>query len=243
MKPELNIDFCTGFFYIFIEKKLCLESITGALSSTLCGANNECAAGCLDYILCEDMQCVNTQDPLYLHKQPLEQPEVAPGDAADGSQSLRIRKIRAVEGQAQLAPMARQHRGELVIVQRTGVMREADPAVQLRITRQAFVDAWHANEHQAERRAIKHITQMFEGGRREPFGFINDDQLDPTVPSDTALPVTVEAMMLFDTAIHARRQQMQVFPEFTPGAADGWGIENCPGTRQGSIHVCIGGLA
>src|SRR5215471_14541523 len=102
---------------------LCLESITGALSSTLCGANNECAAGCLDHILCDDMQFVNTQDPLYLHKQPMEQPEVAPGDAADGSHSLRISKIRAVEGQAQLAPMARQHKGELVIVQRTVVMR------------------------------------------------------------------------------------------------------------------------
>jgi hypothetical protein len=84
---------------------------------------------------------------------------------------------------------------------------------------------------------------MFEGGRRETFGFINDDQLNPTVPSDTALPVTVEAVMLFDTALRARRQQMQVFPEFTQGAADGWGIENRPRTRQGSIHVCIRGLA
>jgi hypothetical protein len=122
-------------------------------------------------------------------------------------------------------------------------MSEADTAVKLRITRQAFFDAWHANEHQAERRAIKHITQMFEGGRRETFGFINDDQLSPTVPSDTALPVTVAAVMLFDTALHARRHQMQVFPEFAQGAADGWGIENRPGTRQGSIHVGIGGLA
>ena len=139
--------------------------------------------------------------------------------------------------------MARQHKGELVILQRTVVMREADTAVKLRITRQAFFDARHANEHQADRRAIKHITQMFEGGRRETFGFINDDQLDPTVPSDTALPVMVEAVMLFDTAIHARRQQMQVFPEFTQGAADSWGIENRPGTRQGSIHLGIGGLA
>jgi hypothetical protein len=59
-------------------------------------------------------------------------------------------------------------------------MREADTAVKLRITRQAFFDARHANERQADRRAIKHITQMFEGGRRETFGFINDDQ--PAIP-------------------------------------------------------------
>jgi hypothetical protein len=84
---------------------------------------------------------------------------------------------------------------------------------------------------------------MFEGGRRETFGFINDDQLSPTGPSDTALPVTVAAVMLFDTALHARRHQMQVFPEFAQGAADGWGRENRPGTRQGSIHVGSGGLA
>src|SRR5438105_1647863 len=132
---------------------MCPESINGAPSSTLCGANNECAAGCLDHILCDDMQFVNTQDPLHLHKQPMEQPKVAPGDAADGGHGLRVSKISAVEGQAQLAPMARQHKGELVILQRTVVMREADTAVKLRITRQAFFEARHANEHQAERRA------------------------------------------------------------------------------------------
>jgi hypothetical protein len=31
-------------------------------SSTLCGANNECAAGCLDHVLCDDIQLVNKQD-------------------------------------------------------------------------------------------------------------------------------------------------------------------------------------
>src|SRR5215470_10641728 len=30
--------------------------------------------------------------------------------------------------------------------------------IELRITRHAFVDARHANEHQAERRTIKHVT-------------------------------------------------------------------------------------
>src|SRR5437879_3374906 len=119
-------------------------------SSTLCGANNECAAGCLDHVLCDDMQLVNKQDPLNLHKQPVEQPEIALGDAADGGHGLRIRKISAVKGQAQLTPMTRQYKGELIALQRTVVMREADPAVELRITRHAFVDARHANEHQAE---------------------------------------------------------------------------------------------
>ena len=41
------------------------------------------------------------------------------GDAADGGNGLRVRKISAVEGQAQLAPMARQHKGQLVALQRT----------------------------------------------------------------------------------------------------------------------------
>jgi hypothetical protein len=53
----------------------------------------------------------------------------------------------------------------------------------------------------------------------------------------------VEAVMLFDTALHARRQQRQVFAEFTQGAADSWGIANRPGTRHGSLHLGIGGLA
>ena len=100
------------------------ESINGASSLTLCGANHECAAGGLDHVLCDDIQLVNKQDPLNLHKQPVEQPEIAIGDAADSGNGLRVRKISAVEGQAQLAPMARQHKGELVLLQWTVVMRE-----------------------------------------------------------------------------------------------------------------------
>jgi hypothetical protein len=42
------------------------ESVNGAPSSTLCGANNECAAGRLNHILCDDIQFVNKQDPLNL---------------------------------------------------------------------------------------------------------------------------------------------------------------------------------
>ena len=34
---------------------------------------------------------------------------------------------------------------------------------------------------------------------------------------------------------------MQVCTEFTQGSADGWGMEHRPGTRQGGLHVCIGG--
>jgi hypothetical protein len=139
--------------------------------------------------------------------------------------------------------MARQHKGELVILQWTVVMREADTAVKLRRTRQAFVAARHANEPQADRRALNYVTQMFEGGRRETFGCITADQLDPPGSSDTAWPVTVEAVLLVATAIRARRQQRQVLPVFTPGAADGWGREHRPGTRQGGIHVGIGGRA
>src|SRR5438876_4909940 len=117
--------------------------------------------------------------------------------------------------------MARQHKGELVALQRTVVMSEADTAVELRITRHAFFDARHANEHQANMRAIKYVTQMFEGGRRETFGFVNNEKLDHIVPSDAAFPVTVASSMLLDTDIHARNHQMRVFPEFTQGSADG----------------------
>jgi hypothetical protein len=46
------------------------------------------------------MQLVNKQDPLNLHKQPVEQPEIAIGDAADGGHGLRVRKISAIKGQA-----------------------------------------------------------------------------------------------------------------------------------------------
>src|SRR3989442_711164 len=131
---EGNGDFCFEEFFLLFRECLCFSTIHGAQSSTLCGADHECAAGCLDHILCEDMQFVNKQEPINLHKQPVEQPEVSPGDAADGGHGLRVSKISAVEGQAQLAPMARQHKGEFVVLQRTVVMSEADTAVELRIT-------------------------------------------------------------------------------------------------------------
>src|SRR5262249_42218418 len=132
---------------------------------------------------------------------------------------------------------------ELITLQRTAVMREADPAVELRITRHAFFDARHANEHQAERRAITDVTKMFEGGRRETCGVVNNDQLDPKVLSDAAFPITVDSAMLLDTDLHARRHPMKVFTEFLQGSADGWGMKNRPGTRQCGIHLVIGGLA
>ena len=50
-------------------ESLWLSTIHGAISSTLCGANNECAAGGLDHILCNDTQFVDTQDTLNLNEQ------------------------------------------------------------------------------------------------------------------------------------------------------------------------------
>jgi len=41
--------------------------INGAKSSTLCGANDECAAVGLDHILCDDTQFVDTQNTLNLN--------------------------------------------------------------------------------------------------------------------------------------------------------------------------------
>ena len=93
----------------------------------------------------------------------VEQSEVAVGDAADGGDGLRVRKVSTVKGQAQCAPVARQHKRELIALQRTGVRRETDTARELRITRHTFLDARHANAHQAESRAINHVTQLFDG--------------------------------------------------------------------------------
>ena len=57
-------------YYISLQTitKMGPESINGAQSLSLYGANNECAAGCFDHILCNDSQFVNKQDPLNLHK-------------------------------------------------------------------------------------------------------------------------------------------------------------------------------
>jgi hypothetical protein len=44
------------------------------------------------------------------------------GEAADGGNGLRVRKISAVKGQAQCTPMTRQYKGELIALQRTVVV-------------------------------------------------------------------------------------------------------------------------
>jgi hypothetical protein len=105
----------------------------------------------------------HTQDTLNLHEKSVEQSEVAVGDAADGGHGLRVRKVSTVERQAKFAPVARQHKRELIALKRTGVMRETDTAIELRITRHPFLDARHTNEHQANSRPIKHVTQIFDG--------------------------------------------------------------------------------
>ena len=99
----------------------------------LCCAYDQSAPGGFDHVVSDDGQAVDLEDALDLDEQPVEQPEVASGDACDGRTCLGVCEVGAVEGQAELPPMAGKDERQLVALQGPVLVDEADAAVELGI--------------------------------------------------------------------------------------------------------------
>lgn len=89
------------------------------------------APGGIDNLVGNEGQLVDLHDPLDLGEQPMQEAEIAAGDAGDRGDGLRVRKISVVQTDAQRAPMTRQNEGQLVAGERPVMMREPDAAVKL----------------------------------------------------------------------------------------------------------------
>ena len=107
----------------------------------------------------------------------MDEPEVAAGDAADGGDGLCVGEVGEVQGEAELAPVAAQDEGELVVAEGSVFVGEADAAVELRVAGQALVDVGYPDEQEPERSAVEAVAQVLQGRRGQPIGLVDDEQV------------------------------------------------------------------
>lgn len=135
------------------------------------------AGGGFDDIVGDGLQLVDLQHPLDLGEQSLDHAEVAAGQPLDRGDGLRIREVLRIQAFAQAFPVPVQHEQQLVFAQGTVAMREPQPAEQLGVVSEALVDAGHADEHDRHIVTIMDVAQHLQGGGRQSFCLVDDDQL------------------------------------------------------------------
>jgi hypothetical protein len=123
------------------------------------------------------VQIVNLQNPLDLGEEPLQQPEIPTGDPDNRGDGFGVGEFRGMQCQPELGLLLRQDKLELFAAQRSELMDEANPGVELRIPCQAFFDPGHANQDQAQLAPVIEIPYLLQAGGFEPVGFIDDDEL------------------------------------------------------------------
>ena len=105
----------------------------------------------------------------------------------------------------------------------------------------ALFDAGHADEDESHVISIKDVPQVFDGGVFQPFGFINDDQLDafrqrPSAINDphpgTDVPI--------DKNIDLPAQPFEFLLNFARRAADARGEEQGARAGQGGMNLVVG---
>ncbi len=91
-------------------------------------------------------------------------------------------------------------------------MGKSDAAVELRIAAHAFFDAGHADQDQSDLGAVELFAQMFQSRVGQPFGLIDDDQLDLCVPGSHEFAF-LRRVALVDAGHDAAPQLVEVFAD------------------------------
>lgn len=208
---------------------------------TLRSADNKGAAGGFHNILRDDRQAVDFHDAFNLNEQAVKETEVAAGYASDRCNGLRISKVRFIEQQAELAPVARQNERQFIALQGPIVMGKTDAAVKLRIARKALFHTGHSDQNDTQASAVKYVADKFEPRDRQPLGFIEDEHLNvqtilPVVPSNVTVEVIVNAII--DGADMINKS----FLEIAQRAHYGRRVENCT-RRSKNRPVAAAGAA
>jgi predicted transcriptional regulator len=100
------------------------------------------------------------------------------------------------------------HEAQLVAAERPVVVGEADAAVELRVAREAFLEAGHADQDDGDRVAIEEVAQLLEAGGLEAVGFVDDDQLDvPGLVGEDRVAAAVGLEVVFDDGAEAPAQR------------------------------------
>ena len=97
-------------------------------------------------------------------------------------------------------------------------MGEADPTIELRIAGHALLNAWHADQNEADVVPVEDVTQVFQGGRVETLRLVEDHQLY-IFPGQRAFCC---APMLIDADVDAAEHLVQLVSKRTEVGSDIW---------------------
>lgn len=136
--------------------------------------------------------------------------------------------------------MALEDEGEFVLRERRISVREADAAVELRVSGHAPLDTGHADQDQAGIAAVELVAEIFERGRGKALGFVNYDKFEA---ADRRRVAARPAEALFDARAHAVDQERYVLAHRGHRAGDDRGVEECARPRQSGIDFFVGGRA
>ena len=140
------------------------------------GTDEQGFTRCVDDFFCDAVELVNVTDARDLGEEALDKAKVAVGNAGDGSDRLRVREVLGIDSQAELLPAVCQDEGEFLGAEGPVAVGEADAAVQLRLTREAFFDARHPDTNDAHGVAVVVVPNLLECWRFEPVGLVDNEE-------------------------------------------------------------------
>ena len=122
--------------------------------------------------------------------------------------------------------MAGEDEREFVIAEGSVLVGEPDPAVELWVARQPFLDAGHADQEQPVAAPVEAVAQVLQRGRGEPFGLVDDEELDPVGRGGVADRWFTASDVLVDAGLDAAGEQGQVVVELAQGRGGAGRVEH-----------------
>nr|WP_231565740.1 hypothetical protein [Paracoccus sanguinis] len=141
-------------------------------------SDDEGGCGGFDDLGSDDRELVDAQDAVDLDEEALKEAEVSTSEAGDRGHDLGVREVVVAHFLAPVLPMALEDEGEFVLRERRMSVREADAAVELRVSGHAPLDTGRADQDQAGIAAVELVAEIFERGRGKALGFVNYDKFE-----------------------------------------------------------------
>src|ERR1019366_1081459 len=143
-------------------------------------------------------QGIDFENSFHLCEQPAQQAEVAPSDADDRRDGLRVQRELGKMDTGRLPPPVQQFSNRSGI-QGPKFMDESDPGIELRVTCQALFDARHSDQDQTDIPAVEDIPDLLKPRDFEPVRFVNYEQsrgIRHAGPySHRAIPLLIESIL------------------------------------------------
>jgi hypothetical protein len=196
------------------------------------GSDDEDAGGGFDDVVGDGFELVDLEYSADLGEEAFEESEVASGDAFDGGDGLGVGEVVGVEGATETFPVAVEDEEEFVAADGSVAVGEAEAAVELGVVAEALVDSGHPDEDHGELGAVVPVAQHLQGGGGEPFGFVDDEKLDPAgrIAGMGAGDFPDRALMVFDADAETGDPSVDVTDQFSMPRQDFRGVEDGTGT-------------